>query len=166
MWPPQNVGKLAKAPLCRFTRPQDHQIGRVGPIFTHRQNGAKVVDRQFLLPGREAAVPALWRHLGRVIIEQHAPGRDLAETKPIAVGERRVGCFVGPVEPEACGDEPEDRRFAGPVETGAPFADRNASHGAERGMEQQDEVLAHGSHQAVAKAIASASVPSPPTFMV
>jgi hypothetical protein len=33
-------------------------------------------------------------------------------------------------------------------------------------MEQQDEVLAHGSHQAVAKAIASASVPSPPTFMV
>ena len=101
-----------------------------------------------------------------MIIEEQTPRRDLAETKPIAVGERRMGRFVGTIEPEACRDEPEDRRFSRPVETGAPLADRNATHGAERRMEQEDKVLTHGFHQAVAKAIASVSVPSPPTFMV
>jgi hypothetical protein len=166
MRPPQSVDKLAEAPHWRLTRPKDHQIGRVGPILTHGQNGAKVIDRQFLPPRCETTIPALRRRLRGVIIEQQTPGRDLAETEPIAVGKHRVGCFVGPIDPEACRDEPEDRRFAGPVETGAPLADRNATHGAEWRMEQEDEVLTHGSHTAVAKAIASASVPSPPTFMV
>jgi hypothetical protein len=101
-----------------------------------------------------------------VIIEQHTPGRNLAETQPIAGGERCVGCFIRPIKPEACGDEPQDRRFSRSIEAGAPLANRDATHGSDRRVKQEDEVLAHGSHPAVAKAIASARVPSPPTFMV
>ena len=41
-----------------------------------------------------------------------------------------MGRLVRPIYPEACRDEPNDRRLAGPVETGAPLADRNAAHSA------------------------------------
>jgi hypothetical protein len=104
--------------------------------------------------------------LRRMIIKEQTPRRDLAKTQPVAVGERRMGRLIGPIEPQTCRDEPEDRRFAGPVKAGALFAYGYATHCAKRRMEQEDEVLAHGCHHLVAMAIASVRVPSPPTFMV
>jgi hypothetical protein len=112
------------------------------------------------------AVLALGRHLRRVIIDEQTPRHDLAETKPIAVCQRPVGRLVGPIETETGRDDPEDRRFRGPVKTGALFPHGNTAHGAEWRIKQEHKVLAHRSHQLVAMAIASVSVPSPPTFIV
>ena len=162
----QSLGKLFQAPTWRLTSPKHHEIGWVGPIFAQGEYGPDIVDDQFFAPGRETAVLALRRHLRRVIVEEQTPGPDLAETEPIAARKRRMGSLVGPIKTETGRDEPEDRRFAGSVKASALFPHRDTAHGAERRMKQEDEVVAHRPHHLVAAAMASVSVPSPPTFIV
>jgi hypothetical protein len=40
----QSVGKAGEAPTWRLTRPKNHEIGWIGPVFAHGEYGPEVND--------------------------------------------------------------------------------------------------------------------------
>ena len=81
----QSVGKLVQTPAWRPTRPKDHEIGGVRPVFADGEYCAEIIDRQFFPSRRKMAVLALRWRLRGVIVKEQAPGRrsrqDLAHSR-------------------------------------------------------------------------------------
>ncbi len=83
------------------------------------------------------------RHLGRVVVDQYRPDMLDQQAEAVVPLQRLVRRFVGTIEAETAGDQPQDSGAARTIPAVALLAHRHASHGAERGIEAEGQDRLH-----------------------